>query len=71
MQHIDLAGYQAFYCRGHLYLLANGFTSKSVKALIELLDNDKKFVPERIVLCGEKYGQCYAKRTCPSGENLC
>ena len=61
MQHIDLAGYQAFYCRGNLYLLANGFTSKSVKALIELLDNDKKFVPERIVLCGENMDSAMQK----------
>lgn len=53
VQSIDLAGYQAFYCHGHLYLLASGFTSESVKALIERLDNDKDFVPERIVLFGE------------------
>ncbi len=53
VETVDLAGYQAFYCRRHLYLLASGFTSESVKALIERLDNDKDFVPERIVLFGE------------------
>lgn len=53
VETVDLAGYQAFYCRRHLYLLASGFTSESVKALIECLDNDKDFVPERIVLFGE------------------
>ncbi|WP_118878660.1 site-specific DNA-methyltransferase [Haemophilus haemolyticus] len=53
VETVDLAGYQAFYCCGHLYLLASGFTSENVKALIERLDNDKDFVPERIVLFGE------------------
>ena len=53
VQSIDLVGYTAYYCRQHLYLLAGGFTSESVKALIERLDNDKDFVPERIVLFGE------------------
>ena len=50
VQSIDLAGYTAYYCRNHLYLLASGFYSECVKALIEKLDNDKDFVPERIVL---------------------
>ena len=50
VQAIDLAGYTAYYCRNHLYLLASGFYSECVKALIEKLDNDKDFVPERIVL---------------------
>lgn len=50
VQTIDLAGYTAYYCRNHLYLLASGFHSECVKALIEKLDNDKDFVPERIVL---------------------
>ncbi|ELA09250.1 Type III restriction-modification system enzyme Res [Moraxella macacae 0408225] len=35
-----------------MYLLASGFTSNSVKALIERLDNDPDFIPERIVLFG-------------------
>ncbi|MCG7657500.1 site-specific DNA-methyltransferase [Wielerella bovis] len=50
VQTVDLAGYTAYYCRHHLYLLASGFHSECVKALIEKLDNDKDFVPERIVL---------------------
>lgn len=53
VETVDLAGYTAYYCRQHLYLLASGFTSESVKALIKRLDNDKDFVPERIVLFGE------------------
>lgn len=50
VQAVDLAGYTAYYCRNHLYLLASGFHSECVKALVEKLDNDKDFVPERIVL---------------------
>ncbi|HHF0432262.1 site-specific DNA-methyltransferase [Haemophilus influenzae] len=61
VETVDLAGYQAFYCRGHLYLLASGFTSESVKALIEHLDNDRDFVPERIVLFGENIDSAMQK----------
>jgi adenine-specific DNA-methyltransferase len=61
VQSIDLVGYTAYYCRQHLYLLASGFTSESVKALIEHLDNDKDFVPERIVLFGENIDSAMQK----------
>ncbi|ETD73047.1 type III restriction-modification system methyltransferase [Pelistega indica] len=53
VQTIDLAGYTAYYCRQHLYLLESGFGSDNVKALIERLDNEPKFIPERVVLFGE------------------
>ncbi|HHE9450626.1 site-specific DNA-methyltransferase [Haemophilus influenzae] len=61
VQSIDLVGYTAYYCRQHLYLLASGFTSESVKALIERLDHDKDFVPERIVLFGENIDSAMQK----------
>lgn len=61
IQLIDLAGYTAYYCRQHLYLLASGFSSECVKALIEKLDNDKDFVPERIVLFGENMDSAMQK----------
>lgn len=61
VETVDLAGYTAYYCRQHLYLLASGFTSESVKALIEHLDNDKDFVPERIVLFGENIDSAMQK----------
>lgn len=61
VQSIDLVGYTAYYCRQHLYLLTSGFTSESVKALIEHLDNDKDFVPERIVLFGENIDSAMQK----------
>ncbi|WP_329535030.1 hypothetical protein, partial [Kingella kingae] len=31
VQTIDLAGYTSYYCRNHLYLLASGFHSLSIK----------------------------------------
>ncbi len=50
VQAVDLDGYTAYYCRQQVYLLHSGFNSDSIKALIEKLDNDKDFVPERIIL---------------------
>lgn len=61
VETVDLAGYTAYYCRQHLYLLASGFTSESIKALIEHLDNDRDFVPERIVLFGENIDSAMQK----------
>ena len=61
VQTVDLAGYTAYYCRQHLYLLASGLTSECVKALIERLDNDKDFVPERIMLFGENMDSAMQK----------
>ncbi|WP_413462690.1 hypothetical protein, partial [Kingella kingae] len=42
-----------------------------VKALIEKLDNDKDFVPERIVLFSANHRQCYANRIGRKGLKLC
>lgn len=61
VQAIDLAGYTAYYCRQHLYLLASGFHSECVKALIEKLDNDKDFVPGRIVLFSQNMDSAIQK----------
>lgn len=61
VQTVDLAGYTAYYCRQHLYLLAGGFHSECVKALIEKLDSDKDFIPERIVLFGENIDSAMQK----------
>ena len=53
IQPIDLAGYNAYLCSEHLYLLHNNFTSLQIKALLDKLDEDKTFVIERIVLLGD------------------
>ena len=52
VQTLDLAGFPAALCGKHLYLLHQGFHSAAVKALIERLDGDADFTPERIVLYG-------------------
>ena len=53
IQPIDLAGYNAYLCDKHLYLLHNDFASAHIKALLDKLDEDKTFVIERIVLLGD------------------
>ncbi len=49
---LDLAGYPAHWCGTHLYLLHGGFNSQALKALMERLDGDATFTPERIVFYG-------------------
>ncbi|OOS05741.1 adenine-specific DNA-methyltransferase [Moraxella cuniculi DSM 21768] len=61
VQPLDLAGYTAYFCRGHLYLLASGFSSEHIIALIDRLDNDTDFVPERIVLFGKNMDSAMQK----------
>ncbi|HDR1345469.1 TPA: site-specific DNA-methyltransferase [Pasteurella multocida] len=52
VQAVRLGDYFATLCGNTLYLLTAGFDSLAIKALMEKLDNDKAFLPERIVLFG-------------------
>lgn len=52
---IDLAGYTAYYCQKHLYLIDPGFTLESMKALLSKYDADGKFNPENLVLFGYSF----------------
>ncbi|HDR1924224.1 TPA: site-specific DNA-methyltransferase [Pasteurella multocida] len=52
VQEVRLGDYVANLCGNTLYFLNVGFDSLAIKALIEKLDNDKVFLPERIVLFG-------------------
>lgn len=52
VQAVKLGDYVANLCGNTLYFLHAGFDSLAIKALIETLDNDKAFLPERIVLFG-------------------
>ncbi|HDR1545324.1 TPA: site-specific DNA-methyltransferase [Pasteurella multocida] len=52
LQEVRLGDYVANLCGNTLYFLNAGFDSLAIKALIEKLDNDKVFLPERIVLFG-------------------
>ncbi|UNU73842.1 site-specific DNA-methyltransferase [Moraxella nasovis] len=52
VQAVDFGGYVAHLCGDNLYLLASGFDSSHIKNLMDKLDNDKVFLPTRIVLNG-------------------
>ena len=54
-QAIDLAGYTAYYCQKHLYLIDSGFTLNSMKALIARYDAEGSFNPENMVLFGYSF----------------
>ncbi len=49
---LDLAGYTAHWCGGNVYFMTAGCTSQTVKALIEKLDSDADFAPERVIFYG-------------------
>lgn len=53
-QAIDLAGYTAYYCDKHLYLIDSGFTLESMKALLQQYEQGS-FNPENLVLFGYSF----------------
>lgn len=52
LESIDLSGYTAYYGNGRLYLMHKGFTTDSLKALLEKIDTDKHFEPKSIIAFG-------------------
>ncbi|MBV6443653.1 MAG: hypothetical protein EPGJADBJ_05436 [Saprospiraceae bacterium] len=52
LDSIDLSGYTAYYGNGRLYLMHKGFTTDSLKALLEKIDTDKHFEPKSIIAFG-------------------
>lgn len=52
---IDLAGYTAYWCENHLYLINPGLTEEAVKALIEKYNYEGNFNPQNIVLFGYSF----------------
>lgn len=52
---IDLAGYTAYYCQKHLYLIDPGFSLESMKALLSKYDAEGHFNPENMVLFGYSF----------------
>lgn len=52
---INLAGYTAYYCQKHLYLIDPGFTLESMKALLSKYDAEGHFNPENMVLFGYSF----------------
>ena len=47
---VDLGGYEAYYAQKKLYLINENFNGKNLKALVEKIDSDKEFAPEKIVI---------------------
>jgi adenine-specific DNA-methyltransferase len=52
LESVDLSGYTAYYGKGRLYLMNKGFTTDSLKALLEKIDTDKHFEPKSIIAFG-------------------
>ena len=55
VQEIDLAGYKAYRCGEHLYLLADGFGEEALQALFEAYDKDLCFGVKKLVLFGYSF----------------
>lgn len=54
-EQVDLAGYPAYYYQKHLYLIDEGFTLESMKALLAKYDAEGSFNPENLVLFGYSF----------------
>ncbi|MCK9161695.1 MAG: site-specific DNA-methyltransferase [Arcobacteraceae bacterium] len=52
LESVDLNGYTAYYGNGRLYLMHKGFTTESLKALLEKIDTDNHFEPKSIIAFG-------------------
>ena len=52
---IDLAGYTAYWCGNHLYLINPDLTEEAIKALIEKYNFEGGFNPQNIVLFGYSF----------------
>ena len=55
-EKVDLAGYEAYRCEHHLYLVNANFGAKQVKVLLEKYETDAAFTPDKIVLFGYSFG---------------
>lgn len=55
IEDVDLNGYKAHLCDGRLYLIAPNFTSEALKALLQKLDSDKDFAPNKVVIYGSNF----------------
>lgn len=52
---IDLAGYTAYHCDKHLYLIDADFKIENMKALLTKYDSEGNFNPENLVLFGYSF----------------
>lgn len=52
---LDFAGYKAYFCGKHLYLIHEKLTDDAIMAICEKLETDANFNPENIVLFGYSF----------------
>jgi adenine-specific DNA-methyltransferase len=52
---IDLAGYPAYWCENHLYLIEPEMDEDAIKALIDRYSSDGEFNPQNIVVFGYSF----------------
>ncbi len=52
---LDMAGYTAYWCVNHLYLIHPGLTEEAIKALIEKYNNEGNFNPQNVVCFGYSF----------------
>lgn len=52
---IDLGGYIGHYCDNRLYLISANFNTNHLKNLLQLIDEDKSFAPQKVVFYGENF----------------
>lgn len=52
VQEVGLAGYKAYYTKQKLYLMHKGFSTVTLKALLEQIDADANFNPTAIIAFG-------------------
>lgn len=52
VENVDLGNYSANYTGGKLYLMNKGFTTDSLKTMLEKIDSDKVFNPTSIIAFG-------------------
>lgn len=52
---IDLQGYNAELVNKNLYLIASNFGTQNLKCLLDKLDEDKSFAPDRIIVNGYNF----------------
>ncbi len=54
-KEIKLNDYTAYYCGPNLYLLHSDWKTENIKALLEMVDNDKDFVVDKIIVFGYNF----------------
>ena len=52
---VDFAGYTAYWCENHLYLINPELSEEAIKALVEKYNTEGTFNPQNIVLFGYSF----------------